>query len=118
MEKRVFLSRDQLGYQLAFTKSAREPTIAANMRGREPTLAANELRFIATSQTWPRQTLLVKSKTCGKAVLDTTFGDRGDRNIPLVTLTPAALRMDHRDLTNRVKASFTYLGSETGFMPE
>ena len=65
-----------------------------------------------SGQTASQQTLLVKSKTRGKAVLDTTFGDRGDRKIPVVTLTPAALKMDHRDLTNRVTTTFTPVRTE------
>jgi hypothetical protein len=52
------------------------------------------------------ETLLVKSRTRGKAVLHTTFGGRGDRNIPLVTLTPMALEIALRDLPNRVTTSF------------
>jgi len=34
--------------------------------------------------------------------------------IPLVKLTPMVLEIDHRDLTNRVKASFTPVGNEAG----
>jgi hypothetical protein len=74
--------------------------------GKNRTLAAYPV------QTWPKLTLLVKSRTRGKAVLHTTFGGRGDRNIPLVTLTPMALEIALRDLPNRVTTSFTPVRTE------
>jgi hypothetical protein len=48
------------------------------------------------------QTLLVKSKTRGKAVLRTTFENQKDHGVPLVIRMPRALKIGHRDLTNRV----------------
>jgi hypothetical protein len=50
-----------------------------------------------------RETLLVKSKMRGKAVLHTThLKAREIEYLSPVTLTPMALEIGHRDLTNRV----------------
>jgi hypothetical protein len=47
-------------------------------------------------------TLLGKSKTRGQAVLHTMFEGQETQSIPLVNLTPIAVKIDRRDLTNRV----------------
>jgi hypothetical protein len=70
------------------------PCLMLRDRNREPALFHANVKDVVT--------LFVKSRTRGKAVLDTTFGGRGDRNIPLVTLTPMALEIALRDLPNRV----------------
>jgi hypothetical protein len=47
-------------------------------------------------------TLLVKSKSRGKAVLHTTVESQGGHGVLLVTRIPKALKIGRRDLTNRV----------------
>jgi hypothetical protein len=59
--------------------------------------------------TWPRQTLLGKSRTPGKAALHRMKGGE-IVYIPLVTLTSKTLEINHRDLTN--KGSLGYVCSD------
>jgi hypothetical protein len=47
-------------------------------------------------------TLLGKSKTHGPAVLQTTFEGQETESIRLMNFTPIAVKIDCRDLTNRV----------------
>ena len=64
-------------------------------------------------QTWPRPTLLVKSKTGEKWSHKRGLTARETEDIPLLKLTPIAVDIDHCDLTNRVTTSFTLVGNST-----
>ena len=55
-----------------------------------------------THQIWPRPTLLGNSKTCGEASHKQRSKARETESMSLVTCTPMALEIDHRDLTNRI----------------
>jgi hypothetical protein len=49
----------------------------------------------ASVQPSSTQTLLVKSKTRGTALLHTTFESQRDHGVPLVTRMPGALKIGH-----------------------
>jgi len=59
------------------------------------------------AQTAPKETLLVKSKTRGKVILHPTFEGKETAMMPLVKCTPMTWKFHCRNLTNRVKGSFT-----------
>jgi hypothetical protein len=76
---------------------AKEPTCVHSMGYIGPTRSASlrtEVKDVVT--------LLVKSKTRGNAVLHMTSESQRDHGVPLMTRTPRALKIGHRDLTNRV----------------
>jgi hypothetical protein len=88
-----------------------EPVSAPPLRplgGGGPRLTVRGHLWALVTQTWPRQTLLGKSKMCVKAVLHPTCGGQKDREvIPLVKRASTALAIDRRDLPNRVTTSLT-----------
>jgi hypothetical protein len=67
------------------------------------------------SQISTEVTLLVRSRTRGKARVYTTFKARETASIAPVNLTPLALEIDRPDLTNRVCPDEDYAGM-VGFL--
>jgi hypothetical protein len=69
------------------------------------------MRVIQSPQTWPKQTLLVKSKTRGTTVLHMMFEDQRDRVMALVQCTSIALEIG-RPRLNQQSQSILYTSAE------